>query len=241
MATGSQSQSEFSKELGLKEAISIAVGAMIGGGIFSVLGRLAGLAGPFAIVSFFLGGLISFLTAHSYIKLVTKYPSAGGEFVILRRGFNNPLIGNSVGALLWLGYSVTIALYAFTFGLYVSEWFYELSHELTGSYIQFFNPRLIDDPNVITNFFSFRRLMAAFAVLLFMVINLKGVKETGTIQNVIVAFKLSVLLLLALVGLFFLNPDRYVASWNAVDKANGELSALFSGIFVGGSDYFCKL
>ena len=54
---------EFAKELGLKEAVSIAVGAMIGGGIFSVLGRLAGIAGPSAILSFLLGGIIAFLTA----------------------------------------------------------------------------------------------------------------------------------------------------------------------------------
>ena len=106
---------EFAKELGLKEAVSIAVGAMIGGGIFSVLGRLAGIAGPSAILSFLLGGIIAFLTANSYYRLVSKYPSAGGEFVILRKGFENrPIIGNSIGAMLWLGYSVTIALYAFT-------------------------------------------------------------------------------------------------------------------------------
>ena len=126
---------EFAKELGLKEAISIAVGAMIGGGIFAALGRLAGIVGPAAILSFLFGGIIAFLTANSYYRLVSKYPSAGGEFVILRRGFANPIIGNSIGALLWLGYSVTIALYAFTFGLYTSEFIYDV----TGA--SFFNIR----------------------------------------------------------------------------------------------------
>ena len=117
------SHTELAKELGLKEALAIAIGAMIGGGIFTALGRVAVLAGPLAVVSFAIGGLISLLTAHSYVKLVGKYPSAGGEFVILRRGFSNPLFGNFIGILLWLGYSVTIALYASTFGAYVSEWF----------------------------------------------------------------------------------------------------------------------
>ena len=58
------SHAEFAKELGLKEAISIAVGAMIGGGIFSVLGRLSHIAGPAASVSFLLGGIIAFLTSN---------------------------------------------------------------------------------------------------------------------------------------------------------------------------------
>ncbi|MHA2365796.1 MAG: amino acid permease [Candidatus Hodarchaeales archaeon] len=231
MATETHSHTEFAKELGLKEAFTIAVGAMIGGGIFSVLGRLAGLAGPFAVVSFFLGGLISLLTAHSYIKLVSKYPSAGGEFVILRRGFENPLIGNTVGALLWLGYSVTIALYAFTFGLYTSEWLYELIFEFTGHHINFFNPSNLE-------FISFRRIMAATAVLSFMAINLKGVKESGNIQNVIVAFKLGVLILLAIVGLFFIQTGRFIDSWESIDKTNGEAFALFNGVFVGGAIIF---
>ena len=229
---------EFAKELGLKEVVSIAIGAMIGGGIFSVLGRLAGLAGPFAIVSFFLGGIIALLTAHSYVRLVSKYPSSGGEFVIFRRGFSNPLVGNVIGALLWLGYSVTIALYAFTFGLYVSEWMYEITYQLTGSYIQYFNPNLISNPDVILNFFSFRRLMAAFSIFLFMIINLKGVKETGTIQDIIVAFKLGVLLLLVVVGLFFIKGERFVTSWKMVNQANNELVTLFNGIFVGGAIIF---
>ena len=47
--------------------------------------------------------------------------------------------------------------------------------------------------------------MAAFAILLFMGINLRGVKETGSIQNVIVSFKLMVLLFVALMGLFFIS------------------------------------
>ncbi|MHA1984757.1 MAG: APC family permease, partial [Candidatus Hodarchaeales archaeon] len=236
-------QREFAKELGLKEVIAIAVGAMIGGGIFTVLGRLAGLAGPLAIFSFLLGGLIAFLTAHSYIKLVSKYPSAGGEFVILRRGFSNQLFGNTIGAMLWLGYSVTIALYAFTFGLYVSEWFIEFSKDF-GIYIplmkffasigfeHFLEPRNLD-------IFTLRRVMAAFAIILFMAINLRGVKETGTIQNIIVSFKLMVLMLVALLGLFFISGQRYIDSWNrAVESTGNELLTVFNGIFVGGAIIF---
>lgn len=232
-------RTELAKELGLTEALSIAIGAMIGGGIFTALGRVADLAGPFAVLSFFLGGLIAFLTAHSYVKLVSRYPSAGGEFVILRRGLSNPLFGNFVGMLLWLGYSVTIALYASTFGAYLAEW-------LHGFFpLWFFSPEN-------TSIFTFRRLMSAFAIILFMLINLRGVKETGLVQNVIVAFKLGVLLLLSLVGFWFiathfgLSVDRYVASWENVHQPELSLfggiptniTAFFYGVFVGGSIIF---
>ena len=221
-----QAHTGLAKELGLVEALAIAIGAMIGGGIFTALGRVAGLAGPFAVFSFLLGGIISFFTAHSYVKLISKYPSAGGEFVILRRGFSNPNIGNFVGILLWLGYSVTIALYASTFGLYVGEWFTEIFH----------NP-YFKDPT--SGLFSFPKLMAAVAILLFMVLNLRGVKETGIVQNIIVSFKLGVLILLALVGFFYINPVHYQASANAVHEVAGSPAyTFFSGIFVGGAIVF---
>ncbi len=224
----SESRTEFAKELGLKEAVSIAVGAMIGGGIFSVLGRLAGMAGPAAVVSFFLGGVIAFLTANSYYRLISKYPSSGGEFTILRSGFKNPLVGNILGAMLWLGYSVTIALYAFTFGLYVSEFI----HGSTG--IHFF---AVDN----INFLSGRKLFAFLSIFTFMMINLKGVKESGTIQNVIVAFKLMVLLFVGVLGLYYFKGDRYTPFTLNVDPYeffDTDLLGGFSGIVIGSAVIF---
>ncbi|MCH8908286.1 MAG: amino acid permease [Candidatus Heimdallarchaeota archaeon] len=205
--TSGNGHTEFAKELGLKEAVSIAVGAMIGGGIFSVLGRLAGIAGPSAVLSFLLGGIIVFLTANAYYRLVAKYPSAGGEFVILRKGFDNPIYGNIIGMMLWLGYSITIALYAFTFGLYTSEAVFEFTNN------GFFNPNIEDYSGLVIFGFNTlltgRRLFAFLAILIFMLINLKGVKETGSIQNVIVAFKVAVLMFIGAAGLYLFNPDRY--------------------------------
>ncbi|MFV2013861.1 MAG: amino acid permease [Candidatus Heimdallarchaeota archaeon] len=220
---------EFAKELGLKEAISIAVGAMIGGGIFSVLGRLAGIAGPAAMISFFLGGIIAFLTANSYFRLVSKYPSAGGEFVILRKGFaDKPIIGNSIGTMLWLGYSVTIALYAFTFGLYTSEFIYNV----TGS--NFFDTNNTD---LVTG----RKVFAFLSIFTFMIINLRGVKETGTIQNVIVAFKLGVLFFIGFLGILYFKGERYTPFARDVDPygiASKDLFGGFSGIVIGAAVIF---
>lgn len=220
---------EFAKELGLKEAVSIAVGAMIGGGIFSVLGRLARMAGPSSVISFFLGGIIALLTATSYYKIVAKYPSAGGEFVILRKGFQDkPIFGNMVGMMLWLGYSVTIALYAFTFGLYMSSFlnmftgidFFRLDYE--GWIVGGFNTQITG-----------RKVLAFLAIATFMLINLKGVKETGTIQNAIVLFKVSVLMFVAVVGFILFNPKNYVPFFidvNPLNPTSGEDLGIFGGL-----------
>ncbi len=223
----SETHTEFAKELGLKEAIAIAVGAMIGGGIFSALGNLAAITGPSAVISFILGGIIAFLTSNSYYRLVNKYPSAGGEFVILRRGFKNPFIGNSIGIMLWLGYSVTIALYAFTFGNYTSKFLFELTN------LHFFS---LENTDLVNG----RKFLSFLSIFIFMVINLRGVKETGAIQNVIVLFKVSVLLFVGVLGFILFNPDRYVEFTTTSDpviQSFGQFSGI-GGIIIGSAVVF---
>ena len=69
------------KTLGLREAIAMAVGGMIGGGIFSVLGVTIDLAGHLAWATFAIGGLIAMLTARSYAGLAIRSGSAGGPSI----------------------------------------------------------------------------------------------------------------------------------------------------------------
>ena len=226
-ADASGTHTEFAKELGLKEGIAIAVGAMIGGGIFSALGNLAAITGPSAVISFTLGGIIAFLTSNSYYRLVNKYPSAGGEFVILRRGFDNPFVGNSIGIMLWLGYSVTIALYAFTFGNYTSEFLFAF----TG--IDFFS---LENTAILNG----RKVMSFLSIFIFMVINLRGVKETGAIQNIIVLFKVAVLMFVGILGLILFKPDRYVQFTSTQDHviaSFGQFSGI-GGIIIGSAVVF---
>jgi len=54
----------------------MAVGGMIGGGMFATLGRMLEIAGPAAWISFILAGAVAYATAHSYAAL-TKAPGSG--------------------------------------------------------------------------------------------------------------------------------------------------------------------
>ena len=71
------------KPLGKVELIAIALGGMIGGGIFSILGvsvEIVGVATPMAIL---LGGVLAFLAAYSYAKLATYYKDVGATYSFL--------------------------------------------------------------------------------------------------------------------------------------------------------------
>lgn len=169
------SRRELSRELGFKEALSIGLGGTIGGGVFSVLGIVAGLAGPAAIISFALGGAIGLLIGYSYSKLALRYPSAGGSYTFCKAAFGN-YVGGFFGWLLWIAYLASCALYAYTFGVY----FANIILPSTASDLVFYLVR------------------AVFSVVLIAastIINIVGVKETGRSQNIIVLLKVIILLI----------------------------------------------
>lgn len=76
-----QSQSK----LGFNGTWSMAVGGMVGGGIFSTLGVVIGIAGPYTWLSFVAAGLMALAAGYSYVKLADSYGEGGGAFTFLRK------------------------------------------------------------------------------------------------------------------------------------------------------------
>jgi amino acid transporter len=104
-------------------AVAIGVGGMVGGGIFAVLGLAATLAGGATPVAFLVAGVVALLTAYSYAKLTTAYPSDGGTIVFIDRAFGVDLWTGGINNLLWLSYIVTLSLYAVAFANYTGTFF----------------------------------------------------------------------------------------------------------------------
>ncbi|MET4144635.1 amino acid permease [Arthrobacter sp. UYCo732] len=108
--------------LRLRDAVAMAVGGMIGGGIFSVLGVTVALAGHLAVGSFVIGGAIAMVTAHSFAALSARAGRSGGLFVYLHNaGF--PRTGSYISWLLMFGYLIAVGVYGFTFGHYAAHAF----------------------------------------------------------------------------------------------------------------------
>lgn len=170
--TGIVSERELARELGFKEALSIGLGGTIGGGVFSVMGIVAGLAGPAAILSFAFGGLLGILIGYSYSKLALRYSSAGGSYTFCRAAFGKN-IGGFFGWLLWIGYLASCALYAYTFGIYFAHLLFPNASDLVIGIVY--------------------RVFAFILIALSTIINLIGVKETGKSQNIIVLIKVIIL------------------------------------------------
>ena len=159
----------------------MAIGGMIGGGIFSVLGVTIDLAGHLAFAAFLLGGVIAGLTAHAYARLALHAGRAGGPFTYLREE-GHAHAAAWVAWLLIVGYIFALAVYAFTFGHYLA--------------------------NVLGASVLVARLSGVGIMVIFAAINLRGVSTSGLTEDVIVFTKLAVLAGIAAIGIGMFSPGR---------------------------------
>jgi amino acid transporter len=104
-------------------AAAIGVGGMVGGGIFAVLGTAVDLAGGGTPVAFIVAGIIALLTAYSYVRFSVTFPSQGGTVLFVDRAFGVNLLTGVIDLILYLGYVITIGLYASAFGSYAGTFF----------------------------------------------------------------------------------------------------------------------
>ena len=93
------------KEIHFKKTISLSLltfyglGTIVGGGIYALLGKVAGEAGMSMPISFAVAGLIALLSACSFSELSTRYPVSAGESFYVLKGFNNQPLSIVVGFL----------------------------------------------------------------------------------------------------------------------------------------------
>ncbi|GGL32395.1 amino acid transporter [Halarchaeum grantii] len=162
----------MSDRLGLPSAVSIALGGMIGGGIFSVLGVVAKLAGARTWLAFVVAGVVALCAGYSYTALNAVSGRTGGSVTFVQRYTDNTTVAGMVGWTLLFGYVGSMAMYAYAFGEYTVG--------VLG---------LRDVLGALA-----RPLVSALAVAGFVALNRMGARATGTAENALVAAKMLVLL-----------------------------------------------
>jgi len=116
--TTTTTHTDPARPMGLWSSASMGVGAMIGAGIFALLGQVASLAGSMTAWVFVAAAVVSMLSGYSYAKLGVRYPSSGGVAEYLVRGYGPGFIAGSLTMLLYLAMVVGMSLVARAFGAY---------------------------------------------------------------------------------------------------------------------------
>src|SRR6516165_7787919 len=111
------------KYLSVRQAAFIGVGAMVGAGIFALLGAAGEVAGAAVWVSFLLAGVIAGLQGYSFAKLGARYPSAGGLLEYVAKGFGGGHFTDITAWLTYIANAIVTAMVAVSFGSYASAMF----------------------------------------------------------------------------------------------------------------------
>ncbi len=164
------------KSLRLTELIAIALGGMVGGGIFTILGISVSMIGYLTPIALIIGGLIAALAAYSYVKLALYYKDEGATYSFYKRTYPKSHFSASIiGWFTIFGYISTLALYAYTFSSYA-----------------------ISSTDFASNIWI-RKGIAIGVIGLFTLINVWSVNGMGKIEDAMVYTKLVVLTIISVV------------------------------------------
>jgi amino acid transporter/mannitol/fructose-specific phosphotransferase system IIA component (Ntr-type) len=168
------------QELSLLKIFCIASGAMISSGLFILPGMAYAKAGPSVIVCYFLAGLLSLPGMLSLAEMTTAMPKAGGDCFTIIRSLG-PGVGTVAGLLSWFALAMKSAFALVGMSIFT---------------------RLIIDIDI--------HIIALFFCLLFLGINLIGIKEAGRTQVALVAGLVVLMLVYIVAGLPKVKVDNLV-------------------------------
>lgn len=162
--------------MGLAELIAIALGGMVGGGIFTILGVSVSMIGNLTPVAIIIGGIIASLAAYSYVKLGLYYRDEGATYSFYKKTYpNSHFSASAIGWFIVFGYISTLALYAYTFSSYA-----------------------ISSTDFADNIWI-RKSIAIGVIAIFTLINIWSVNGMGKIEDLMVYTKLIVLTIISIV------------------------------------------
>ncbi|MAB49983.1 MAG: amino acid transporter [Flavobacteriaceae bacterium] len=182
------------KKITLKDAISIGIGGMVGGGIFAVLGLAVSLAKGGTPISFLFAGILALITSYSYVNLSKKYPDRGGTVKFINQGFGKTVFSGAINNLLWVSYIVMLSLYASAFGSYAPN-LWEITQNKTVDF----------------------HIYASAIILLATAINYYSIAVVGKIEAYAVIIKLIILIGFIGIGVYGLMGNPNLAQLSAAN------------------------
>ncbi|MBC6458996.1 APC family permease [Actinomadura sp. HBU206391] len=111
-------QSRLERRLGLRDAVVIGLGSMIGAGVFSAPAPAAAAAGSGLLLGLGLAAVVAYCNATSSARLAARYPASGGTYVYGRERLGD-FWGHLAGWSFVVGKTASCAAMALTVGAYV--------------------------------------------------------------------------------------------------------------------------
>jgi len=234
-------KSDLKRVLNKWALTSLGIGAIIGGGIFTLTGIAANIyAGPALAISFIIAGVGCLFAALSYAEFASVLPVEGsayayaygttGELFAWFIGWNlilEYMMGATTVAVAWSGYFDKLL---HLFGISIP---YYLMNDYPTA-VKIAEQMHLPAPSFAVNVPAF---LISWVVTLILV---KGIKEAANTNNIIVILKISVVLFVILVGAFYVK----IENWHPFipepikDPTNGDIRYGWQGILTAATIVF---
>jgi len=184
------------RQLGIGSATALVISNMIGTGILTTSGFLAGQLGSAHLVLLIwaVGAIVALAGAFCYSELGVNFPSSGGEYVYLTEAFG-PTWGFMTGWIsFFAGFSAPIAAAALAFSDYLGHFFANLR---------------LDSATHLIGSGSWElkvggaQILASAVIAAFTLINCLGIRRTARVQNVLTSLKVLIILTFLIAGFAF--------------------------------------
>jgi APA family basic amino acid/polyamine antiporter len=185
------------RAVGALDLTALGIGAIIGTGIFVIIGEAIGDSGPAVVISFVLAGVTCVFSALSYAELASSIPVSGSAYTYAYATMGE-LLAWIIGWDLVLEYGVSVAAVAVGWGAY----FVELLDSLFGITLSD-AISLPPGEGGEVNIPSFVLVLAAAALLI------SGVRQSARTNTVMVITKIAVLLFFIVVAFSAFTGDHF--------------------------------
>jgi basic amino acid/polyamine antiporter, APA family len=190
------SKAKLARSVGLLDLTSLGIGAVIGTGIFVIIGEAIGMTGPSVIISFAIAGITCIFSALSYAELASSIPVSGSAYTYTYATLGE-FIAWIIGWDLIIEYGISVAGIAIGWGQYFNEFLDST-----------FGVSLPDSIALPPGEGGTVNLPAVFVVAVIIGLLVMGVRESARSNTFMVAFKLIVLLIFIVFGVTAFHADN---------------------------------
>jgi len=231
-------ENHLKKTLKVRDLVSFGIAAIVGAGIFSTIGKASADGGPAVIYLFIFTAIACSFTAYAYAEFASMVPVSGSAYTYSYVAFGE-VIAWMIGWALILEYAVSNMVVAIswssyftglmdTFHIHIPRWMtmdflsaekgFQDATKLMESGTQFKNlsPALQDAfeawkySPLAGNIHLVLNIPALVIVFLITALVYIGIKESRNASNIMVAIKLSVLILIIAIGIFYIDWNNYI-------------------------------
>ena len=219
---------QLRRVVGLLDLTALGIGAIIGTGIFVIIGEAISLSGPAIIVSFVLAGITCAFSALSYAELASTIPVSGSAYTYGYATLGE-LAAWIIGWDLVLEYGLAIAAVAVGWGGYVQE--------VLDTLFSITLPNSIALPPGEGGDFNLPAVVLIAAVTALLI---AGIRESARANSVMVVVKVAILLVFIVLGITAFNADNLTPFFPKEFAGAEEAAALIFFAYIGFDAVSCS-